>query len=203
MSGAILGLLAVMVAVVPPFILPASALPVTIGPNEVTNWSNFNYEGYQGQTSYPEFHSLMQTMSDLGERYGCGRAMWEYSASENRFGTPEALMLLPFETNGCIDSMEGLLFESSATTPYHFLNQAELSAGPSEPEVGLPYGALNVTLGRAAPAAARREVLHGGDAASRAGGRGRSLTCSSSPRAARGPTTTAAPTPRRRGRSTW
>ena len=43
--------------------------------------------------------------------------------------------------------MEGLLFESSATTPYHFLNQAELSAGPSEPEVGLPYGALNVTLG--------------------------------------------------------
>ena len=146
-SGAILGLLAVMVAVVPPFILPASALPVTIGPNEVTNWSSYNYEGYQGQTSYPEFHSLMQTMSDLGQRYGCGRAMWEYSASENRFGTPEALMLLPFETNGCIDSMEGLLFESSATTPYHFLNQAELSAGPSEPEVGLPYGALDVTLG--------------------------------------------------------
>ncbi len=56
-------------------------------------------------------------------------------------------MLLPYETNGCIDSMEGLLFESSATTPYHFLNQAELSAGPSEPEVGLPYGSLNVTLG--------------------------------------------------------
>ena len=43
--------------------------------------------------------------------------------------------------------MEGLLFESSATTPYHFLNQAELSAGPSEPEVDLPYGSLNVTLG--------------------------------------------------------
>ena len=86
-------------------------------------------------------------MTAMGKRYGCGRAMWEYSASENRFGTPEALMLLPYETNGCIDSMEGLLFESSATTPYHFLNQAELSAGPSEPEVGLPYGSLNVTLG--------------------------------------------------------
>jgi hypothetical protein len=146
-SGAVLGLLAVMAAVVPPFILPASSLPVTIGPNEVTNWSNFNYEGYQGQTSYPEFKSIMQTMDAVGKRYGCGRAMWEYSASENRFGTPEALMLLPFETNGCIASMEGLLFESSATTPYHFLNQAELSAGPSEPEVGLPYGSLNVTLG--------------------------------------------------------
>jgi hypothetical protein len=113
----------------------------------VTNWSSYNYEGYEGQASYPEFHSLMQTMSAMGKRYGCGRAMWEYSASENRFGTPEALMLLPYETNGCIDSMEGLLFESSATTPYHFLNQAELSAGPSEPEVGLPYGSLDVTLG--------------------------------------------------------
>lgn len=146
-SGAVLGLLATMVAVVPPFIFPASSLPVTVGPNEVTNWSNYNYEGYENQASYPEFHSLMQTMSAMGKKYGCGRAMWEYSASENRFGTPEALMLLPYETNGCIDSMEGLLFESSVTTPYHFLNQAELSAGPSEPEVGLPYGSLNVTLG--------------------------------------------------------
>jgi hypothetical protein len=136
-----------MVAVVPPFIFPASSLPVTVGPNEVANWSSYNYEGYEGQASYPEFHSLMQTMTAVGKRYGCGRAMWEYSASENRFGTPEALMLLPYETNGCIDSMEGLLFESSTTTPYHFLNQAELSAGPSEPEVGLPYGTLNVTLG--------------------------------------------------------
>ena len=38
----------------------------------------------------------MQTMAAMGKRYGCGRAMWEYSASENRFGTPEALMLLPY-----------------------------------------------------------------------------------------------------------
>jgi hypothetical protein len=146
-GGAVVGLLAVMAIVVPPFIVPASSLPVTYGPNEVTNWSTYNYIGYQGQTSYPEFHSIMQTMQSLGDRYGCGRAMWEYSASENRFGTPEALMLLPYETNGCIDSMEGLLFESSTTTPYHFIDQAELSQAPSEPEVGLPYGPLDVTLG--------------------------------------------------------
>ena len=56
-------------------------------------------------------------------------------------------MLLPYWTSGCIDSMEGLLFESSATTPFHFINQAELSAGPSEPEVGLPYGPVDVALG--------------------------------------------------------
>ncbi len=146
-SGAVLGLLAVMVAVVPPFIFPASSLPVTVGPNEVTNWSSYNYEGYEGQASYPEYRSIIQTMEAVGRRYGCGREMWEYSDSENRFGTPEALMLLPYWTNGCIDSMEGLLFESSTTTPFHFINQAELSAGPSEPEVGLPYGPVDVTLG--------------------------------------------------------
>jgi hypothetical protein len=146
-SGAVLGLLAVMVAVVPPFILPASSLPVTVGPNEVTNWSSYNYEGYEGQASYPEYRSIIQTMEAVSKRFGCGREMWEYSDTENRFGTPEALMLLPYWTNGCIDSMEGLLFESSTTTPYHFINQAELSAGPSEPEVGLPYGPVDVTLG--------------------------------------------------------
>jgi len=125
----------------------ASSLPVTVGPNEVTNWSNYNYIGYEGQASYPEYRSVMQTMQSVGARYGCGRAMWEYSESENRFGTPEALMLLPYWTSGCIDSMEGLLFESSTTTPFHFINQAELSAGPSEPEVGLPYGPVDVALG--------------------------------------------------------
>jgi hypothetical protein len=145
-GGAVLGLLAAMLAVVPPFVVAPSAL-VHAGPNEVTNWSTYNYIGYQGQTSYPEYHAILQTMDLVTKRYGCGREMWEYSASENRFGTPEALMLLPYWTNGCVDSMEGLLFESSATTPYHFINQAELSEGPSEPEVGLPYGPVDVALG--------------------------------------------------------
>jgi hypothetical protein len=43
--------------------------------------------------------------------------------------------------------MEGLLFESSTTTPYHFIDQAELSESPSDPEVGLPYGGVDVSLG--------------------------------------------------------
>jgi hypothetical protein len=148
-SGAILGLLGALLVVVPPFVpwMVHNVPGVHTGPNEVANWSSYNYTGYEGQSSYPEYRSIMQTMESVSKTYGCGREMWEYSASENRFGTPEALMLLPYWTNGCIDSMEGLLFESSATTPYHFLNQAELSAGPSEPEVGLPYGPLDVSLG--------------------------------------------------------
>jgi hypothetical protein len=146
-SGAIVGLVLVLLIVVPPFVVSSSWGPIHVGPNEVTNWSNYNYQGYEGQSSYSEYRSVIQTMESVSRRYGCGRAMWEYSDSENRFGTPEALMLLPYWTSGCIDSMEGLLFESSATTPYHFINQAELSEGPSEPEVGLPYGPVDVTLG--------------------------------------------------------
>ena len=146
-SGALLGLLAVMAVVVPPFLVSNSNWLVHTGPNQVKNWSSYNYTGYESQASYPEYRAVIQTSEEVAARYGCGREMWEYSASENRFGTPEALMLLPYWTNGCVDSMEGLLFESSTTTPYHFINQAELSEGPSEPEVGLPYGTVDVTLG--------------------------------------------------------
>jgi hypothetical protein len=125
----------------------ASALGLSTNGNQVSSWAAWNYSGYQAKPAWPEYHDLMTTMGRVAKRYGCGRAMWEYSINENRFGTPMALMLLPYWTNNCVDSMEGLFFESSATTPYHFLNQAELSAVPSNPQVGLPYGKLSVTEG--------------------------------------------------------
>ena len=107
----------------------------------VPGWARWNFTGYEGKAAYPEYHDLMQTMDDLGQSNGCGRAMWEYEEDHNRFGTPMALMLLPFWTDGCIGSMEGLYFESSATAPYHWLNGDELSTAPSNPQRGLPYGA--------------------------------------------------------------
>lgn len=125
----------------------ATKLHLSTTGNQVSSWAVWNYSGYQGKPAWPEFQNLMQTMERVGQQDGCGNAMWEYNADENRFGTPEALMLLPYFTNNCIGSMEGLLFESSATTPYHFLDQAELSASPSDPQVGLPYGNLDVALG--------------------------------------------------------
>ena len=81
-------------------------------------------------------------MDKVGKEHGCGRAMWEYEPELDRLGTPMALMLLPYWTDGCIDSMEGLFFESAASTPYHFLNQSELSARPSRPQRDLPYREL-------------------------------------------------------------
>ncbi|OWY60921.1 hypothetical protein B7486_66580, partial [cyanobacterium TDX16] len=111
------------------------------------DWARWNYTGYEDKDSYREYHDIVQTMAGVGEERGCGRAMWEYESSLDRYGTPMALMLLPYWTDGCIGSMEGLYFESSATTPYHFLNQSELSAAPSSAMRDLDYQGLDLDLG--------------------------------------------------------
>ena len=124
-----------------------SWLPIKVAPGFVQSWIKWNYTGYEGKVGFPAYRALMLKMLQVGNTYGCGRAMWEYNSNQNDFGTPMALMLLPYWTNNCVDSMEGLYFESSATTPYHFLNQSELSAVPSDAMAGLPYAGTNVPLG--------------------------------------------------------
>ena len=64
-------------------------------------------------------------------RLPAGRAMWEGGQAIDAYGTSLALMLLPYWTHGRIASMEGLYYESSATTPFHFMAVAPLS-GPEQ-----------------------------------------------------------------------
>jgi hypothetical protein len=116
----------------------------------IPDWVRWNYSGYESTTKarQAEYFGLVKTMANLGKSNGCGRAMWEYEPEEDQMGTPMALMLLPYWTHSCIGSMEGLYFESSGTTPYHFLNAAELSLKPSNPVRGLNYpSAPDVTMG--------------------------------------------------------
>ena len=113
----------------------------------VSGWANWNYSGYQQKTAYPEYRDVIDTMARVGKQDGCGRAMWEYEPEEDQFGTPMALMLLPMWTNECIGSEEGLFFESSATVPYHFLNQSELSQNPSRAMRDLPYRNYDIVDG--------------------------------------------------------
>ena len=106
-------------------------------------WVYWNYSGYEGsdKARRNEYFALLNQMRQLGKDpgYGCGRALWEYEPELDQMGTPDALMLLPYWTHGCIGSQEGLYYESSATTPYHFLTVAELSDHPSDPVRGLRY----------------------------------------------------------------
>ncbi len=148
--GPLIALVAACAAVVPPLVLPATTLAhvgITVGADQPSAWAEWNYSGYEGKPDYPEYHAVVQMMTSVGAEQGCGRAMWEYDPSLNRFGTTMSLMLLPYWTGGCIDSMEGLLFESASSTPFHFINQNELSPDPSDAVVGLPYGGLDVPLG--------------------------------------------------------
>ncbi len=90
----------------------------------------------------------MSTMKQIGEERGCGRALWEHQTGDDvsSYGTPMALMLLPFFTDGCIGSMEGLYFEASGTTPYHFLTAAAGSKQASNPVRRLAYENNDVDL---------------------------------------------------------
>ena len=117
-------------------------------------WVQYNFEGYEGRRptadggGSAEYWDLVDTMGRVGERRGCGPSLWEYGAGRlGSYGTPMAPMLLPYWTDRCIGSMEGLYFEASATTPYHFLMQSELSAAPSRAQRDLPYSALDVARG--------------------------------------------------------
>jgi hypothetical protein len=111
----------------------------------LTYWAQWNYSGYENTDgaatkAYPEYRALIDELDKLPP----GRALWEGGQSLGVYGTPLAPMLLPYWTDGRIDSMEGLYYESSATTPYHFLTVATLS-GPgnaSNPQRELPYRSL-------------------------------------------------------------
>jgi hypothetical protein len=101
-------------------------------------WIRWNYSGYEAKPAYAEFREVITTMGKLPP----GRALWEPSSAIDRYGTTLALELLPHFTDGKIGSMEGLYFESAATTPYHFMVVSALAKSPSNPVRGLQYRTL-------------------------------------------------------------
>ena len=107
----------------------------------VDGWARWNFTGYEGKSAYGEYHDVVATMKSLGAdpSQGCGRAVWENNGELNKYGTTMGLMLLPFWTDGCIGSMEGLFFEAAGTTPYHFITAAAMSKQSSNPVRELRY----------------------------------------------------------------
>lgn len=93
------------------------------------DWARWNNSGFEARDAAPEYFEIMDTMGALPE----GRAVWERAEGLNNYGTDLALELLPYFTDGRITSMEGLYFESSGTTPFHFLMTAKLASEPSNP----------------------------------------------------------------------
>jgi hypothetical protein len=115
----------------------------------VSGWADWNYQGYEKKQAYGEYQGLMSTMDYLGKNpeHGCGRALWENNNDQDKYGTPMAQMLLPFWTDGCIASQEGLFFEASGTTPYHFISASAMSEHSSNPVRRLKYEDGDLTKG--------------------------------------------------------
>lgn len=131
-----------------------SWLPIKTPTTYLDDWARWNYVGFEGVGDGPqrigeksrkvEYFDIVNTMKRLGDERGCGRAMWEYEPELDAMGTPMALMLLPYWTDSCIGSSEGLYFESSPTTAAHFMMAGSVSKTPSNPQRGLPYTALDL-----------------------------------------------------------
>jgi len=139
-------------------------------------WAQWNYAGYEDTAAtsakpkaYAEYRALIETMRDLPP----GLAMWEGGPALDAYGTPLALMLLPYWTDGRIDSLEGLFYESAASTPYDFMAIGPLSASgnASNPVRGLDYrtiGDFDVGVRYLEQLGARYYLAHSDDAKARA-----------------------------------
>ena len=124
-----------------------------VGLHKTPAWAQWNYTGYEGKPAYAEYRAVLELVDTLPP----GRIMWEANGEMNKYGTPMALMLFPYWSEGH-PSMEGLLFESSLTTPFHFLNAAEVSRNPSNPVGGLRYHPMD--FARALPHLALYDVAY-------------------------------------------
>ncbi len=118
-------------------------LGATAGVTFIDGWSRWNYEGYEAKEPWPEYESLMVALDRLPD----GRVMWENNSGLNKYGTPMSPMLIPYWTEGSQKSMEGLFFESSLTTPFHFINHSEMSFKSSNPIPGLKYHSFDMERG--------------------------------------------------------
>ena len=116
--------------------------------NPVDSWAESTYSGYQAKPGWPEFRRVVAMLERAAAVHGCGRLDYEYAPlAMSLFGSPLAPMSFPLWTNGCIDTADGSLYESSTSNHFDFLDQAELSFQPSNAVIGLPYRSLDVADG--------------------------------------------------------
>ena len=97
------------------------------------HWLNWNFSGYESKNNWTDITTLYEGLDTLEP----GRIMWEPNSDLNKYGTPMVLMTIPMFTDH--QSVEGLYFDSSITTPFHFLTVSGLAERPSNPVGGLNY----------------------------------------------------------------
>jgi hypothetical protein len=118
----------------------------TLNPSD--GWTTFNYKGYQSEPGWTELERLTQMLDYAGQKFGCGRLDYEYGKNTSGwFGSTDYTISIPYWTNGCMDTTQGLYYQSSTTTDFHFLDASELEMDASRAVVGLPYENFNIADG--------------------------------------------------------
>lgn len=107
----------------------------------IDNWIRDNYTGYESRPHFPTFKALNDRLSELPP----GRVFWEPNDEQVKYGTPIALMSIPYWSGQ--PTLEGINYESSLTTPFHFITAGEVASMPANPIPGLPYQPLDLSRG--------------------------------------------------------
>ena len=116
------------------FLIYTTIISLTFGTlSYLPHWLNWNFSGYESKNNWADITTLYEGLDTLEP----GRIMWEPNSDLNKYGTPMVLMTIPMFTDH--QSVEGLYFDSSITTPFHFLTVSGLAERPSNPVGGLTY----------------------------------------------------------------
>jgi len=116
------------------FLFYTTIVSLTFGTlSYLPHWLNWNFSGYESKSNWTDITSLYEGLDTLEP----GRIMWEPNSDLNKYGTPMVLMTIPIFTDH--QSVEGLYFDSSITTPFHFLTVSGVAERPSNPVGGLTY----------------------------------------------------------------
>ena len=116
------------------FLIYTTIVSLTLGTlSYLPHWLNWNFSGYESKNNWADITTLYEGLDKLEP----GRIMWEPNSDLNKYGTPMVLMTIPMFTDH--QSVEGLYFDSSITTPFHFLTVSGVAERPSNPVGGLTY----------------------------------------------------------------
>ena len=121
--------------------------PITLTPSATDaladGWTRYNFAGYEGRPAYGEYKALVDTMAALGADADPVARLRSRAVGEQRrhrrvrhHDGADAAAALDRRLH---PSQEGLFFEASGTTPYHFLTAAAMSANSSNPVRELRY----------------------------------------------------------------
>jgi len=110
-------------------------------------WVSEGFGGYEREPNWPQYHSLMEAMSKVGAKNGCGRALPEDDPS-GMYGSIFEFSLLPYWTKGCIDAMWGIPEDESRTFSYVELALSLVSStAEAHYQPGVDFQSLDVRRG--------------------------------------------------------